>query len=82
MKLLQGGILKQSSVLSKEKPQSLNKLFHISRLMHQLKCSWCVIGFVKNRIMFINEKFETFSFFLGILLTTSIYLIITSATAL
>jgi len=63
MKLLQDGILKQSSVLSKEKPQSLKKLFHTSLLMHQLKCSWCVFGFVKNKIMFVNAKFETFSFF-------------------
>lgn len=56
----------------KEKPQGLKKLFHISLLMLQLNSSWYVIGFVKNRIMFVNVKCEALSFLLGILLSFGI----------
>lgn len=69
------------SSVQKEKPQGLNKLFHVSFLMLQLKSSWCVIGFVKTRIMFVNTKFEALSFLLGILLAFGIYLDVTLATA-
>lgn len=56
------------TIVSKEKLQSLNKPSHTSPLMLQLKSSWCVIGFVRNRIKSVNTKFETFSFLLYILL--------------
>lgn len=72
--IIKDGILKQSSMLSKAKPQGLSKLFHVSLLMLQLKSSWCVTGFVKNRVIFVNIKFEAFSFLLGILLAIRIYL--------
>lgn len=82
MKLSKDRILKQSSVFSKEKPQSLNKFVHISFLMHQLKCSTCVIGFVKSKIVFFSAKFEAFSFLLAILIAVKIYLNVTLAAAL
>lgn len=56
------------AIFSKEKLQGLNKPSHISPLMLQLKSSWCVIGFVRNRIKSVNTKLEAFSFLLGILL--------------
>lgn len=48
MKLLKDGILKRSSVLSKDKPQGVNKLYHISLSVLQLKSSWYVIGITKK----------------------------------